>query len=63
MREHYDVSRVIAERRLVPAVRALEAGTPTAAAGFSCRHQIAHFAGRAAVHPAVLLRGLLRQGG
>ena len=29
------------------------------APGFSCRMQIAHFTGRAAVHPAVLLHSLL----
>ena len=29
------------------------------AAGTSCRHQVAHFAGVAALHPAVLLRSLL----
>jgi hypothetical protein len=28
------------------------------AGGFSCRHQIAHFADTAAIHPAVLLASL-----
>jgi Fe-S oxidoreductase len=60
MREHYDISRAIGQRKLVPAVRALEPAAAVAAAGTSCRAQIAHFAGRPAVHPAVLLRGLLK---
>jgi Fe-S oxidoreductase len=59
-REHYDVSRAIGERRLLPAARALPAGAVLAAAGTSCRHQVAHFAGVDAVHPAVLLRSLLQ---
>jgi Fe-S oxidoreductase len=32
------------------------------AAGTSCRHQVEHFAGVRAVHPAQLLRGLLGSG-
>jgi Fe-S oxidoreductase len=52
--EHYDVSMKMAELSLLPRVR----GAPealVAAAGTSCRQQIAHGAGRAAVHPLVLL--------
>jgi hypothetical protein len=30
------------------------------APGISCRQQVAHFTGVAAVHPATLLRSLLR---
>jgi Fe-S oxidoreductase len=59
VREHYDVSRKIAERRLLPAVRNKEAGTVVVASGTSCRHQVEHFTGEAPVHPAVLLRSLL----
>ncbi len=58
-REHYDVSRAVGERRLFPAVRDRAAQSVVVAAGFSCRHQIAHFAGADAVHPAVLLRTTL----
>ena len=58
-REHYELSRVVGERKLLPAVRAAAAGTIVAAAGFSCRHQIQHFTGTTAVHPAVLLHSLL----
>ena len=51
---HYDVSMQMAELSLLPAVRK----NPTAivvADGTSCRHQIAHGAGRQARHVAVLL--------
>jgi Fe-S oxidoreductase len=58
-REHYDVSRQIGERRLLPAARAMPAGAVLVASGLSCRQQVAHFTGVKAVHPAVLLRSLL----
>jgi FAD/FMN-containing dehydrogenase/Fe-S oxidoreductase len=57
---HYDVSRLIGERRLLPAARKLDAGAVLVAAGTSCRHQVHDLAGVAAVHPAVLLRGLVK---
>ena len=52
--EHYDVSMKMAEASLLPAVRAAP-GAAIAAAGTSCRQQIAHGAGRVAKHPIVLL--------
>ena len=58
-RAHYDVSAAIGERRLFPAARTLPAGGVLAAAGTSCRHQVAHFTGVTATHPAVLLHSLL----
>jgi FAD/FMN-containing dehydrogenase/Fe-S oxidoreductase len=58
-KEHYEVSLQIAAQRLVPAVRQAPADAVLVAPGFSCRMQIAHCAGRSAVHPAELLRGLL----
>jgi Fe-S oxidoreductase len=60
-REHYDVSRAIGELKLLPAARALPPGGVLAASGTSCRHQVAHFAGVRAVHPAVLLQSLLEE--
>ena len=60
-REHYDVSRAIGERRLFPAVRSKPTGAVVVAAGTSCRHQIADFTGESAVHPAVLIAGLLEK--
>ncbi len=58
--EHYDISRQMAERRLLPAVRAAAPDTIIAAAGTSCRHQIGHGGnGRTALHPAEILRDTL----
>src|SRR5688572_28264777 len=58
-REHFEVSRQIGERRLLPAARTLKDGEVLVASGISCRQQVAHFTGVSAVHPAVLLRSLL----
>ena len=59
--EHSAISMQMGERRLLPAVRAAAAGTIIAAAGVSCREQIAHGSGRAALHPAQVLRDALRE--
>ncbi|MDQ2899824.1 MAG: heterodisulfide reductase-related iron-sulfur binding cluster, partial [Acidobacteriota bacterium] len=59
VREHYDVSVAIANRKLLPAVTAMQAGDILVAPGTSCRHQVADLAGVAAVHPAVLIQSLL----
>lgn len=53
--EHYAVSMQMAERRLLPAVRAEGPETIIVAAGLSCREQIAHGTGRRAWHPAEVL--------
>ena len=58
--EHLDVSLAMAERRLLPAVRAAGDGTEIVAAGTSCRAQIAHGCARKALHPAQLLRAALQ---
>ena len=58
-REHYELSRQIGERRLLPAARALEPGDVLVAAGTSCRRQVHDLAGVEALHPAVLLHTLL----
>lgn len=58
-REHYDVSKAIGERRLLPAARALDPGAVLVASGVSCRHQVEDFAGIRAVHAAELLQSLL----
>src|SRR5207253_3853853 len=57
-KEHYEVSRLVGEQRLFPALRAAGADTPIVAPGLSCRMQILHFTGRVAVHPAELLADL-----
>ena len=58
-REHFELSRQIGERRLLPAARALGPGDVLVAAGTSCRHQVRDFAGVRALHPAVLLQALI----
>jgi Fe-S oxidoreductase len=59
-REHYDVSVAIAGRKLLPAVKSMQPGDLLAAPGTSCRHQVADLSGVAALHPAVLIRTLLK---
>jgi Fe-S oxidoreductase len=58
-REHYDLSVSLGNRRLAPAVKAASADTEVVAPGISCRQQIAHLAGRRALHPAEALRRAL----
>jgi Fe-S oxidoreductase len=57
--EHYDISMKIGNLRLLPAVRAASPTTAIAAAGISCRQQIAHGAGRVARHPIEILADAL----
>ncbi len=59
-RGHYEVSRAVGERVLLPAVRAAAPTTAVVADGFSCRTQIAHGTPRRAVHLAELLAEGLR---
>jgi len=58
-REHYDISVALGNRRLAPAVKAVSADTAVVAPGISCRQQIAHLAGRRALHPAEALHRAL----
>ena len=58
-RAHYEVSRQIGERKLLPAARAMAPDGVLVAAGVSCRQQVAHFTGVRAQHPAELLASLL----
>ncbi len=53
--EHVNISRMLADRVLAPAIRSAEPGTLVAAAGTSCRHQIADCTGQIARHPAEYL--------
>jgi len=57
--EHYEVSRLVGEQRLLPALRHAGPDAVVVAPGFSCRLQINHFTGREAVHPTILLRSCL----
>jgi FAD/FMN-containing dehydrogenase/Fe-S oxidoreductase len=58
-KEHYEISRLVGEQRLFPAVRQADVHTVVVAPGFSCRTQIKHFTGIKALHPAELLRSLV----
>ncbi len=62
-REHYEVSRLVGDYRLFPALRQAGPDTLVIASGFSCRMQIEHFTGRSALHPAELLSALLADRG
>jgi Fe-S oxidoreductase len=57
--EHYELSVAMAERALLPAVRAAASDTAILATGTSCRAQIADLGGRVAVHPLEFLAGRL----
>jgi Fe-S oxidoreductase len=57
-REHYEVSKQIGERKLLPAARNLGPDDVLVAAGTSCRQQVADFTGVRALHPAELLHRL-----
>jgi Fe-S oxidoreductase len=57
--EHYDLSVAMAERVLLPAVRAAGPHTTVLATGTSCRTQIGDLSARRAVHPLVFLAGRL----
>jgi FAD/FMN-containing dehydrogenase/Fe-S oxidoreductase len=59
--EHYELSVAMAERALLPAVRAAAPGTAILATGTSCRTQIRDLGGRAAVHPLEFLAGRLER--
>jgi FAD/FMN-containing dehydrogenase/Fe-S oxidoreductase len=59
--QHFDVSRQIGERRLLPAARNRPANSVLIASGVSCRHQVADFTETRALHPAELLRSLLSE--
>lgn len=49
-KEHFEVSKIIGENVLLPAVRQSSPETMIVANGFSCRHQIADFSDKKAVH-------------
>ncbi len=57
--EHFDISMKIGELVLFPAVRSSSNDTIIAAAGNSCRHQIADGTQRRALHPVEVLHAAL----
>lgn len=58
-KEHYEVSMIIGEQSLFPAVRKAPPETIIAANGTSCRHQIFDGTGRQAKHPVTILKEAL----
>jgi FAD/FMN-containing dehydrogenase/Fe-S oxidoreductase len=56
-RKSYQISQMLAERALLPAVRAADVGTVIVTDGFSCREQIAQNTGKRGVHLAEILAG------
>jgi FAD/FMN-containing dehydrogenase/Fe-S oxidoreductase len=56
-RDKFDVSQRLAERGLLPAVRASDENTVLVADGFSCREQIAQNSNRRGLHLAEILAG------
>jgi len=58
-KEHYEISMAVGARRLFPAVQAQPSDALIAAAGVSCRAQIAHGTGRSALHPVEILAAAL----
>jgi Fe-S oxidoreductase len=61
VRDHFDVSRAIGERRLLPAARRLDKDSVLVASGVSCRHQVEDFTGAHALHAAELISSLLAE--
>lgn len=59
--EHYEVSRKVGEDRLFPAIRRADTTTLIVASGTSCRHQIADFTGRKAIHLVEALEAAIKQ--
>jgi hypothetical protein len=55
-KQHYDISHAIATRRLISAVKSMNAKDFLVAPVVSRRHQVHDFGQAAAVHPAVLIR-------
>ena len=55
-REHYDLSVLMAQHRLIPAIAHEEEDTIIAATGTSCRQQIRDCTSRNPLHPAEILR-------
>ena len=53
--EHYEVSRLVGEERLFPAVRETPMDTVVSVAGVSCRQQLEHFTDRSSRHIAEVL--------
>lgn len=60
--DHYEVSKAVGERVLLPAVREANPETAILADGFSCRTQITHGTSRHPLHLAQVLAAALKSG-
>lgn len=60
-KEHYDISRTMAERRLIPEMRNASSDTLIVAPGTSCRHQLEHYDIKNILHPAEVLRDAITE--
>ncbi len=60
--EHSEISRLVGEERLFPAVNGLSPETVIAVAGVSCRQQIEHFTGKRTRHIAEVLASRIAPG-
>ena len=58
--EHYEVSRAMAMRSLLPAVESAPEGAEILVTGVSCRQHVEHFSTRRPRHTAELLADALR---
>ena len=58
-KDHYDISMIVGEQTLFPAIRKADADTIISANGTSCRHQIKDGTGRIAKHPITILKEAL----
>ncbi len=62
-KEHYAISRKMAERVLVPEMRSASDDTLIVAPGTSCRHQLQHYDIERVQHPAEVLRDAMVSSG
>ena len=60
-KEHYEISQLVGEERLFPAVRRTSKQVIIAANGTSCRHQIYEGTGRKSLHPVQILYQALQK--
>ena len=58
--EHFEVSKIISEDRLLPAIQNIDPDTVIAVSGVSCRHQIEDFSDRKTKHIAEVLADQIR---
>ncbi len=58
-KKNAEISRAVANRRLLPAVKSMGTDDVLVAPGTSCRRQVAELGGMTALHPAILIERLM----